>query len=91
MKPGPKGVTIMFKSILPAAAFGLALIVPASADNSKCDDATWTAMSTEIDALTDAGKKESAKKEMDEAKKMKDANDLAGCGTHLDAAAKIYK
>jgi hypothetical protein len=81
----------MFKFALLTAAFSLALIVPASADNAKCDEATFTSMNTEIDALTDAGKKESAKKEMDEAKKMMDAKDMDGCGTHLEAAAKIYK
>jgi hypothetical protein len=86
-----KGVKIMLKSTLLAAVFGLALIVPASADNQKCDDDTWNSMNTEIMALTDATKKDAAMKEMEEAKKMKDANDLAGCGTHLEAAAKIYK
>jgi hypothetical protein len=81
----------MFKSTLLAAAFGLALIVPASAENAKCDEATMTSMQAEIDALTDAGKKEAAMKEMQSAKDMMAANDLAGCGTHLDAAHKIYQ
>jgi hypothetical protein len=81
----------MLKSTLLATVFGLALIVPASAENSKCDEATLTSMQTEIDALTDAGKKEAAMKEMQSARDMMAANDLAGCGTHLDAAAKVYK
>jgi|GEM_PF-3556661 len=81
----------MLKSILLAAVFGLALIVPASAENAKCDEATFTAMNTEIEGLTDAGKKESAMKEMQKAKDMMAANDMDGCGTQLDAAAKIYK
>ncbi|HUR44000.1 MAG TPA: hypothetical protein VMZ01_07860 [Aestuariivirga sp.] len=81
----------MLKSTLLAAVFGLALIVPASAENSKCDEPTLAAMQTEIDALTDAGKKEAAMKEMQMAKDMMAANDMDGCGTHLEAASKIYK
>jgi hypothetical protein len=81
----------MLKSTLLAAVFGLALIVPASAENAKCDEATMTAMQAEIDALTDAGKKEAAMKEMKTAKDMMAANDMDGCGTHLDAAHKIYQ
>ncbi len=81
----------MLKSTLLATVFGLALIVPASAENSKCDEPTMAAMTAEIEALTDAGKKESAMAEMQKAKDMMAANDMAGCGTQLDAAAKIYK
>ena len=81
----------MLKSTLLAAVFGLALIVPASAENAKCDEATMTAMTAEVEALTDAGKKDAAMKEMRMAKDMMTASDMDGCGTHLDAAAKIYK
>ena len=81
----------MLKSILLATVFGLALIAPASAENAKCDEATMTAMMAEIEALTDAGKKEAAMAEMQKAKDMMTANDMDGCGTQLDTAAKIYK
>ncbi|MBC8037967.1 MAG: hypothetical protein H7X89_12205 [Rhizobiales bacterium] len=81
----------MLKSTLVAAAFSVALIVPAYAENAKCDEATMTMMTTEIEALTDAGKKEMAMAEMQKAKDMMTANDMDGCGTQLDAAAKVYK
>ena len=84
----------MLKSTLLAAVFGLALIVPASAAGSegpKCDEATMTAMMTEVEGLTEAGKKDAAMKEMQMAKDMMTAKDMDGCGTHLTAASKIYK
>jgi hypothetical protein len=81
----------MLKSTLITAAFGLAMLAPAYAENSKCDEATMAAMMAEVEALTDAGKKEAAMKEMEAAKAKMAANDMDGCGTQLDAAAKIYK
>ncbi|MGH6855335.1 MAG: hypothetical protein ACREDN_07945 [Aestuariivirga sp.] len=81
----------MLKSTLIAAAFGLTLIAPAYADNAKCDEATFTMMMAEVEALTDASKKEMAMKEMEMAKEKMAANDMDGCGTQLDAAAKVYK
>ena len=81
----------MLKSTLLAAVFGLALIVPASAENAKCDEATMTSMMTEIEALTDAAKKDTAMKEMEMAKTAMAANDMDGCGGHLDAAHKVYQ
>lgn len=82
----------MLKSTLLATVFGLALIVPASAENNmKCDEETMTSMMTEIEALTDAGKKDAAMKEMQMAKDMMASKDDVNCVTHLDNAGKIYR
>jgi len=80
----------MLKSTLIAATF-LLLAGPAYAENMKCEEATMTMMTTEIEALTDAGKKEMAMAEMQKAKDMMAANDMDGCGTQLDATAKVYR
>jgi len=83
----------MLKSTLAAAAVALALITPAYAESEgpKCDVVTWEAMMVEINALTDAGKKDAATKEMELAKTNLEAQKLEDCGVNLANAQKIYK
>ena len=86
----------MQKSILVAAAFAIAFIQPAFAQDTmmKCDDASMMKVQTEMDAMTDTSmkeKKEMAMKEMDMAKEAMKANKADDCMMHMENAAKEMK
>jgi hypothetical protein len=87
---------IMQKSILVAAAFAIAFIQPAFAQDTmmKCDDASMMKVQTEMDAITDTSmkeKKEMAMKEMDMAKEAMKANKTDDCMMHMEGAMKAMK
>ena len=86
----------MLKSTLVAAAFAIAFIHPAFAEDAmmKCDDASMMKMQTEMDAMTGAAmkkKKEMAMKEMDMAKKAMKAKKTDDCMMHMEGAMKAMK
>ena len=86
----------MFRSTLVAAAFAIAFIQPAFAQDvmMKCDDASMMKMQTEMDAMTDPAmkeKKEMAMKEMDMAKEAMKANKMDDCKMHMEGAMKEMK
>lgn len=85
----------MFKYILAAAALGVFAIQPAFADGMpKCDDASMMKMQTDMDAMTDASKKDQkmmAMKEMDMAKDSMKAKKMDDCSMHMDKAMKAMK
>lgn len=83
----------MLKSIAVAAAFAIAFVQPAFAQDTmvKCDDASMMKIQAEIDAMTDASmkeKKEMAMKEIDMAKEAMKANKADDCKMHLEGAMK---
>jgi hypothetical protein len=87
---------IMQKSILVAAAFVIAFIQPAFAQDTmmKCDDASMMKVQKEMDAMTDASmkdQKEMAMKEMDMAKEAMKANKTDDCTMHMEGAMKAMK
>jgi 16S rRNA G966 N2-methylase RsmD len=87
---------IMLKSTLVAAAFAIAFIQPAFAEDAmmKCDDASMMKMQTEMDAMTGAAmkkKKEMAMKEMDMAKKAMKEKKTDDCMMHMEGAMKAMK
>jgi hypothetical protein len=87
---------IMQKSILVAAAFVIAFIQPAFAQDTmmKCDDASMMKVQKEMDAMTDASmkdQKEMAMKEMDMAKEAMKANKTDDCTMHIEGAMKAMK
>ena len=86
----------MLKSTLVAAAFAIALIQPAFAQDAmmKCDDASMMKIQTEMDAMTGAAmkkKKEMAMKEMDMAKDAMKAKKTDDCMMHMEGAMKAMK
>jgi hypothetical protein len=87
---------IMLKSTLVAAAFAIAFIQPAFAQDAmmKCDDASMMKIQTEMDAMTDAAmkeKKEMAMKEMEMAKDAMKAKKTDDCVMHMEGAMKAMK
>ncbi len=79
----------MLKSTLIAAAFGLAMFAPAYADHDptgKCDEETMTRYQTDIDAMTDAEKKATSIKELENARAAMAANKMDECMTFMHSA-----
>lgn len=86
----------MIKSTLLGAAFAIAIIQPAFAQDAmmKCDDDSMMKMQTEMDAMKDPAmkqQKEMAMKEMDMAKEAMKANKADDCMMHMENAAKEMK
>jgi hypothetical protein len=90
----PKGECDMLKSTIAAALLGFAFIVPAQADDMKCDDASMKMMQGEMDKVTDASmkdKKDAAMKEMEMAMtSMKDGK-TDDCMMHMKGAMDAMK
>ncbi len=78
----------MIKVLFAAALLGFALTAPAYAEDMKCDDASMMKMQTEMDAMTDAAKKEMAMKEMDMAKMAMKDSKMDECTMHMGEAMK---
>jgi hypothetical protein len=86
----------MLRSTLVAAAFAIAFIQPAFAEDAmmKCDDASMMKMQTEMDAMTGAAmkkKKDMAMKEMAMAKDAMKAKKTDECMMHMEGAMKAMK
>ncbi|AYG60986.1 hypothetical protein [Rhizobium jaguaris] len=79
----------MLRSILIAAAFAAAGVVPAYAASAvKCDDASITALQTKVDGMTDQTKKAAATKQVAMAKDAMKAHKIKTCVTHMENASK---
>ena len=86
----------MLRSTFVAAAFAIAFIQPAFAEDAMkpeiiCDDASLMKMQTEMDAMTDPAmkeQKEMAMKEMDMAKDSMKADKTDDCVMHMQDAMK---
>ena len=86
----------MIKSTFLVAAFAIAIIQPAFAEDAmtKCDDESMMKMQSEMDAMKDASmkeQKEMAMKEMDMAKEAMKANKTDDCMMHMEGAMKAMK
>jgi hypothetical protein len=86
----------MIKSTCLVAAFAIAIIQPAFAQDTmmKCDDDSMMKMQTEMNAMTDPAmkeQKEMAMKEMDMAKEAMKAKKMDDCKMHMESAAKAMK
>ena len=79
----------MLRSIVIAAVFAVAGIVPAYAASAvKCDDASISALQTKVDAMTDQAKKTAATKQVNMAKDAMKAHKMKTCVTHMENAEK---
>ncbi|MDL2403931.1 hypothetical protein PY650_00715 [Rhizobium calliandrae] len=80
----------MLRSILIAAVFAVAGVVPAYAATAamKCDDASITALQTKVDSMTDQTKKAAATKQVAMAKDAMKAHKVKTCVTHMENATK---
>lgn len=77
----------MLKSVILASAIGFAFVTPASAQQTvTCDEASLTKMRTDIDALTDAGKKTKAMESWTAADTAFKANNIAECNARIGEA-----
>ncbi len=81
----------MLKSTLLAATFGVMMIAPAFAQDMVCDEATMTKMMTNIDAMTDAAKKEAAMGHMTKAKELMAAANMEECLMEMKQAEDTSK
>ena len=82
----------MMKTMIVAAALGMAMSAPAFADEMmKCDDASMMKVKTDMDAMSGTmmkDQKDMAMKEMDMAKEAMAANKMDECSMHLEKASK---
>jgi len=88
---------IMIKSTFLAAAFVIAIIQPAFAEDTmmmKCDEGSMMKVQSDMDAMKDPAMKEQkdmAMKEMDMAKEAMKANKTDDCMMHMQGAMKAMK
>jgi hypothetical protein len=85
-----KGKIHMMKSAIAVAAL-LAFAAPAFADDMKCDDAAMTKMKTDMDAVTDAAKKEAGMKQMEMAMAAMKDGKADDCMAAMKAAMDAVK
>ncbi|MBB4185635.1 hypothetical protein [Sinorhizobium terangae] len=79
----------MLNKVLVAAAMLTAVASPVFAQaDIKCDQAAMTKLETDVGQITDAMKKDYAKKELAMAKEAMNAKDMEKCKTHMSKAMK---
>jgi hypothetical protein len=81
--------TVMHKTSLAVALVAVMALVPAyGQDKAKewCTDAHMEQMAAELRKITDANKKEAARKHLEMSKAAMQANNMKGCVKHMEEA-----
>lgn len=79
----------MIKIIAAGALLGLAFASPVFAQDMVCDAASLDKMKVEIEALTDAAKKDASMKAYGEAEAAMKANKMDECKMKMGEASKV--